>query len=134
MTDLIVVSTPIFRSIVRFRTINVTKLLQTLNIGGKVLFSGVFYISSIFHDGGMVMDEAGRNGGNWHLAQQITHHVIMRILSITTTSTTYNHTKTTNHTTCNVITHTSCNSIITQIWGSYKYPASNYNNLQFINK
>ena len=62
----------------------------------------------------MVMDEAGRNGGNWHLAQQIvqpviryvlssvtfqqqiTHHVIMRILSITTTSIT-------------------CNRIITQI-------------------
>ena len=50
----------------------------------------------------MVMDEAGRNGRNWHLAQQITyhvtlyifqqitHHVIMRILSITTTSTTRN--------------------------------------------
>ena len=66
----------------------------------------------------MVMDEAGRNGLKWHLAQQITYHVtlyifqqitqlvIMRILSITTTSTT-------------------CNSIITQIWGdfyfSYKY-------------
>ena len=44
------------------------------------------------------MDENGRNGGNWHLAQQITyhvtlyifqqitHHVIMRILSITTTN------------------------------------------------
>ena len=28
----------------------------------KVLFSGVFYISSIFQDGGMVMDETGRNG------------------------------------------------------------------------
>ena len=28
----------------------------------KVLFSGVFYISSIFHDRGMVMDENGRNG------------------------------------------------------------------------
>ena len=66
----------------------------------------------------MVMDETGRNGLKWHLAQQITYHVtlyifqqitqlvIMRILSITTTSTT-------------------CNSIITQIWGdfyfSYKY-------------
>ena len=24
----------------------------------------------------MVMDEAGRNGGNWHLAQQITQLVI----------------------------------------------------------
>ena len=35
---------------------------------------------------GMVMDENGRNGRNWHLAQQITQHVIMRILSITTTN------------------------------------------------
>ena len=32
----------------------------------------------------MVMDEAGRNGGNWHLAQQLAQLVIMRILSITT--------------------------------------------------
>ena len=54
-------------------------MLQNLNIGGKVLFSGVFYISSIFHDGGMVMDEASRNGGNWHLAQQITYHVTLYI-------------------------------------------------------
>ena len=65
-------STPIFRSIVRFRTINVTKVLQNLNIGGKVLFSGVFYTDSIFQDWGWDMDEDGRNGGNWHLAQQIT--------------------------------------------------------------
>ena len=70
--DFIVAIDPIFRSIVRFRTINVTKLLQNLNISGKVLFSGVFYISSIFQDGGMVMDETGRNGGKWYLAQQIT--------------------------------------------------------------
>ena len=28
----------------------------------KVLFSGVFYISSIFQDGGWDMDENGRNG------------------------------------------------------------------------
>ena len=28
----------------------------------KVLFSGVFDTVSIFQDGGMVMDEAGRNG------------------------------------------------------------------------
>ena len=52
----------------------------------------------------MVMDEDGRNGGNWYLAQQITyhvtlyifqqitHHVIMRILSITTNHTTRNQT------------------------------------------
>ena len=56
----------------RNRTGNVTKLLQNSNIGGKVLFSGVFDTVSILQDGGMVMDEAGRNGGNWHLAQQIT--------------------------------------------------------------
>ena len=105
MIDFIIVSTPIFRSIVRFRTINVTKVLQNLNIGGKVLFSGVFDTSSILQYRGMVMDENGRNGRKWHLAQQITYHVIMRILSITT-----------NHTTSNVITHTPCNSIITQIW------------------
>ena len=27
----------------------------------------------------MVMDEDGRNGGNWHLAQQITYHVTLYI-------------------------------------------------------
>ena len=27
----------------------------------------------------MVMDEAGRNGGNWHLAQQITYNVTLYI-------------------------------------------------------
>ena len=68
-------STPIFRSIVRFRTINVTKVLQNLNIGGKVLFSGVFDTSSILQYRGMVMDENGRNGRKWHLAQQITYLV-----------------------------------------------------------
>ena len=83
MVDLIVVTTPIFRSIVRFRTINVTKLLQNLNIAGKVLFSGVFYIGSIFQDRGMVMDEAGRNGGKWHLAQQLPQPVIMQKQQIT---------------------------------------------------
>ena len=77
-------STPIFRSIVRFRTINVTKLLQNLNIGGKVLFSGVFCTDSIFQDGGMVMDENGRNGENWHLAQQLAQPVIRYVLSLTT--------------------------------------------------
>ena len=60
----------------RNRARNVTKLLQNLNIARKVLFSGVFYTSSIFQDGGMVMDEAGRNGLKWHLAQQITQPVI----------------------------------------------------------
>ena len=104
----------------------------------------------------MVMDEAGRNGLKWHLAQQITyhvtlyifqqitHHVIMRILSITTIHRTCN--QTTYHAIINdnipTTIHTPCNSIITQIWGdfyfSYKYqkfsPVSNYNNLQFVNK
>ena len=68
----------------------------------------------------MVMDEKGRNGRNWHLAQQITELVIkphIMQLSMTTTSTTCNQTKTTNHTTRNVI-----------------YYISNYNNLQLINK
>ena len=40
--DFIVAIDPNFRSIVRFRTINVTKVLQNLNIASKVLFSGVF--------------------------------------------------------------------------------------------
>ena len=69
----------------------------------------------------MVMDENGRNGRKWHLAQQITHHVIIRILSITTTSTTCNQTTyhaiindnipTTNYIACNRISlfKTSCN-------------------------
>ena len=74
--DFIVAIDPIFRSTVRFRTKNVTKVLQNLSISGKVLFSGVFYISSIFQGRGMDMDEAGRNGGNWYLAQQFTDHVI----------------------------------------------------------
>ena len=47
-----------------------------MNIAWKVLFSGVFDTGSIFQDGGMVMDEAGRNGGKWHLAQQLTQPVI----------------------------------------------------------
>ena len=61
----------------------------------------------------MDMDEDGRNGRKWHLAQQITQPVIMHILSITTnhipcnalyistTSTTCNHTKTTTNIPCN---------------------------------
>ena len=32
----------------------------------------------------MVMDEAGRNGGNWHLAQQIVQPVIRYVLSSVT--------------------------------------------------
>ena len=42
----------------------------------KVLFSGVFATGNIFQDRGIVMDENGRNGRNWHLAQQLAHHVI----------------------------------------------------------
>ena len=44
----------------------------------KVLFVGVFYTSSIFQYRGIVMDENGRNGGNWHLAQQLAQHVIIQ--------------------------------------------------------
>ena len=32
----------------------------------------------------MVMDEAGRNGGKWHLAQQIVQPVIRYVLSSVT--------------------------------------------------
>ena len=38
----------------------------------EIAIFGRFYTSSIFQDGGMVMDEAGRNGLKCHLAQQIT--------------------------------------------------------------
>ena len=58
-----------------------------------MLFSGVFATGSIFQDGGTVMDENGRNGENWHLAQQITELVIkphIMQLSMTTTITTCN--------------------------------------------
>ena len=87
-----------YRSSLKKNTYKIGLILILIWYARKVLFSGVFYISSIFQDGGMVMDENGRNGGNWYLAQQITyhvtlyifqqitHHVIMRILSITTTN------------------------------------------------
>ena len=105
--DFIVAADPIFQSMTRIRAGNVTKMLQNLNIACKVLFSGVFDTTSISPDGGIVMDENGRNGWNWHLAQQFTYlvmsyrlqqityhvtlyifqqlaqHVIMRILSMT---------------------------------------------------
>ena len=56
----------------------------------------------------MVMDENGRNGGNWHLAQQITEHVIMQ--------------KTTKHTTCNQIGFIINNKPNTmQSWLPHKY-------------
>ena len=80
----------------------------------------------------MVMDETGRNGENWHLAQQITHHVIMRILSMTTTSTTCN--QTTYHAIINDTTrniHMGGNFLL--FITKYKIPP-NYNNLQFVNK
>ena len=63
----------------RNRTVNVTKLLQNMNIARKVLLSGVFATGSIFQYRGMVMDENGRNGGKWHLAQQTTYHVTLYI-------------------------------------------------------
>ena len=47
-------------------------------------FSGVFDTGSIFQDGGWDMDEAGRNGGKWHLAQQIVQPVIRYVLSSVT--------------------------------------------------
>ena len=43
----------------------------------------------------MVMDENGRNGGNWYLAQQLAQHVIRCILSQVVT----------NHTPCNQTTY-----------------------------
>ena len=43
-----------------------------------MLFSGVFDISSILQDGGMVMDEDDRNGRKWHLAQQLAQNVIIQ--------------------------------------------------------
>lgn len=64
---------------IRNQAENVTKVLQNLNIAGKVLFSGVFATGSILQYGGMVMDENGRNVRNWHLAQQFTHHVTLYI-------------------------------------------------------
>ena len=51
---------------------------KTRRYARKVLFVGVFSTDRIFQDGGMVMDEAGRNGRNWHLAQQLAQHVIIQ--------------------------------------------------------
>ena len=48
------------------------------------------------------MDEDGRNGGNWHLAQQITQPVIRYVLSSTTIHIARNIIQTpTNHIVCN---------------------------------
>lgn len=41
---------------------NPTNAGKIRRYSGKVLFVGVFQYSSIFQDGGMVMDEKGRNG------------------------------------------------------------------------
>ena len=106
----------------------------------KVLFSGVFYISSIFQDGGMVMDENGRNGGNWHLAQQITYHVTLYIFQQLAQHVIIQKNNNKPHSLMHILFITI---IVTQIWRgdfyfSYKYqkisPVSNYNNLQFVNK
>ena len=69
------------------------------------------------------MDEAGRNGWKWHLAQQFVQPVMP--------STFYQFTQLTYHAIINdnipTTIHTTCNSIITQIWVggdfyfSYKY-------------
>ena len=59
-----------------------TNVDKTRRYADKVLFSGVFQDSSIFQYRGMVMDENGRNGRKWYLAQQIAYHVITHILSI----------------------------------------------------
>ena len=69
----------------------------------------------------MVMDENGRNGGKWHLAQQITQLVIKpHIMQLSMT---------TNHTTRNI--HIGGNFLL--FITKYKIPP-NYNNLQFVNK
>ena len=51
-----------YRSSLKKNTYKIGLILIISRYARKVLFSGVFYISSIFQDGGMVMDEAGRNG------------------------------------------------------------------------
>ena len=43
-----------------------------------MLFVGVFATGNIFQYRGIVMDEKGRNGGKWHLAQQLAQHVIIQ--------------------------------------------------------
>ena len=93
----------------------------------------------------MVMDETGRNGGNWHLAQQITYHVTLYIFQQLTQLVIIQKqqiTQLTYHAIINdnipTTIHTPCNSIITQIWGFYKYQKFSSirysNNLQFVNK
>ena len=70
----------------------------------------------------MVMDEAGRNGRNWHLAQQLTYHVTLYIFQQL----------------AQLVIMQKNNKSHRYELGSYKYqkfsPVSNYNNLQFVNK
>ena len=80
----------------------------------------------------MVMDEAGRNGGKWHLAQQITQLVIkphIMQLSMTIFQQQFTH---------HVIALSRRYELGGDFYFSYKYQkiplVSNYNNLQFINK
>ena len=67
------------------------------------------------------MDEDGRNGGKWHLAQQITYHVTLYIFQQIT-----HHVIALSH------------RYRGDFYFFYKYqkfpPVSNYNNLQFVNK
>ena len=85
----------------------------------------------------MVMDEAGRNGWNWHLAQQITQlvikpHIMQLSITVFQQQTTQPHA----HSIHNNNYHTDMS------WGdfyfSYKYqkfsPIRYSNNLQFGNK
>ena len=91
-----------------------------------MLFYGVFEDSSIFHDGGIVMDENGRNGRKWHLAQQITQLVInshIMQLSITIFKQQF-----TRHVIA--LSHRYGGFISIKNFP----PVSNYNNLQFVNK
>ena len=82
-----------------------------------MLFTGVFVTGSIFQDGGIVMDEAGRNGRKWHLAQQITYHVTLYIFQ-----------QFTHHVIA--LTHRYGGDF----YFFYKYPIRYSNNLQFVNK
>ena len=68
-----------YRSSLKKNTYKIGLIPIIIRYARKVLFSGVFDIVSIFQDGGIVMDETGRNGWNWHLAQQTTYHVTLYI-------------------------------------------------------
>lgn len=77
----------------------------------KAIFVGVFCTDSIFHDGGMVMDENGINGRKWYLAQQFTDYVIHYRFQ---------------QTTC-------CIKLLQSLF-QFNSKYVSYNNLQFINK